>query len=531
MAMAASRPPARRLTEVHAGLDAAVPFQGATSPRPHLHTRAEPPANRRSGSARVLTQNAAFAAAGDAPAGALPPPPPPPGTVARAPLPMIACVGRLRIQIATDGLTAEVHVSRGAAMVRSELEGLLAAAEVVFGLDAEKITELAARLVEETWVGRAVVARGVAPQPGQDGRLELTCQPGPIAGVVTPTGNIDFHERALLCSAVAGEVVATIVPPVIGSPGTDVRGRAIAGPPPKTVAPRLGPGCEAGPDGQILAVVDGVVRRVGDKEIDVLQLWKHDSNVDLHSGNLHIKGTLVVRGDVCEGFTVAATGDVVVQGAVLDGHVEAHGNVVVGQSIQGHCEVHASNDLSCRHATAAHLEADGVVRIQDQAVHCIIRGHDIEMLRGRGHVVGGELRAAHSIKVLEAGTEAGAETVLVAADMTEQHKELARREAAGHKVARQSQKVLVGSGRSDRGKGGKLGRDQVNSENLAMTQRLEVARRQRELLQHASITVKSRLHPGVRIQLGLARLEIQEPLLGATFRWNDEQNAIVQDQP
>ena len=442
-----------------------------------------------------------------------------------------AIVGRVRIQISADGLVAEVHVTRGAAMIRSEFENLLTAAGVTFGIEAEKVAELAARLVEEDFVGRSVVARGLPPEPGQDGRLQLSKLPGPVAGVLTSEGNIDFHERALLVSAGAGEVIATIVPPVLGKPGTDVRGRAVASPLPKVVAPRLGSGCKPGANGMVIAAVDGVVRRVADKEIDVLQLWKHDSNVDLHSGNLHIKGTLVVRGDVCEGFTVTTAGDLIVQGAVLDGHVEANGNVTVGQSIQGHCDVIATGDLSCRHATAARLEAGGYVRIQDQAVHCHILARDIDMTRGRGHVVGGELRATHSIHLLEAGTAAAPVTVLIAADMTEAHKELARREAAEHRVARASQKVLVGSVRTDRNKGGRLGRDQVSSQDQAMAQRLEVAHKQRDLLLKASITVRSKIYAGVRIQLGLHHLDITETLNGATFRWHDEQNCIIQENP
>lgn len=432
------------------------------------------------------------------------------------------------MQVANDASIAEVHVRRGAPASREQLDAALAAAGIV-AVDAAAVAALATRLADADYAGVAVVARGSPAQAGRDGHLAWVCRDGLQAGRLDADGHIDFHERSLLCSTSQGSVVATIVPPASGVAGVDVYGRATPAPAAKAAAPRLGPGVRQEGD-RIVAARDGVVCRGGDDKVDVVPLWKHEGNVDLHSGNLRITGTLVIRGDVSAGFAVAATGDVVVQGSVQDGEIDAGGAVVVGQAILGRSSVRAGGDLSCRHATGAALHAKGTVRLSDQAVHCTIAGDCVELVRGHGKIIGGEVRARRSINVRTAGTEAAAPTTLAVGEQHDEQRALVRDDAAAQRTARACRKGVLAGSTADRG-GGQLGRDQVASAGHALARRLELASAARELLRGASITVHDRVHAGVCIRFGQLRLDVTEALPGTTFRWDEATDSILQSRP
>ncbi|HLQ36657.1 MAG TPA: FapA family protein, partial [Planctomycetota bacterium] len=347
-----------------------------------------------------------------------------------------------------------------------------------------------------------------------------------LPGAESADGHIDYHERSLLHATAVGEQIAKLEAPVPAVPGRCVRGRELNLPAPKPDPTRLGEGVSAAADGRVVSKRDGVVFLVPGKSVDVVALWQHKGDVDLHSGHLHTRGSLLVTGDVHEQFKAEATGDVLVKGAVLSGIVRAGGAAVVDQAVQGAgSEVHAGGNLTCRHGNGALLAANGTVRMQE-AVHCRVRGQDVELLRGRGKVVGGELRARHAIAVLAAGTEGGAETLLATADLTDQLAELVRLETAERAVQRQGQKYAHG----DSGRSGKLTRAAVGTGDKAQAERLRHAERQRDLLREARIEVKGPLYPGVSVQFGQFTHKIDEPRTGVTFRWDATSNTIVEEQ-
>jgi uncharacterized protein (DUF342 family) len=436
-------------------------------------------------------------------------------------------VTRIRVLVAKDRLTAEVQVVPGAAADAEALRSSLAQAQVAHGLDQAVLTELGVRLLDPALQTKRTVARGEPPQAGQDGRVELAFALALQPGHARRDGGIDFRERELLHSVANGDEIARVVAPVPGRSGRDVRGQPLPPPPAKPASLRPGPGARLEPDGRVVAARDGVVV-VRPGTIDVVAQWQHDGDVDLHSGNLHSRGSLLVRGNVCEGAAVEADGDVVVQGAIFDARVAAGGNVLVNLGIQGgHSRVEAGGDLHCRHATAALLTAGGTLRVQDQLAHCRARACSIEALHGRGHAFGGELRARDGVRVLHAGTPGGAPTLLAVADLSGEQDELVRKQHAADAARRQA---LREAEPTRPRLAGRLGRQQAEADDAVLTTELQLTERQREVLQQARIEVLGTLHPGVRIQFGPTELTIQEPLARAAFRWDAETGAIVQEE-
>lgn len=432
-------------------------------------------------------------------------------------------------------MAAELHIDAGPPAGAEQLRLALATAGVAHGVDAARLAALAARLEDPLFTDHGTIARGTPARPGRDGRLALEFAPAPLPGFRGADGSVDYRERAFLHPAAVGAVVARLLPPVPGQPGTCVLGRQLPAPPARAAAVRLGPGVTLRSDADdtedgaaIVATRDGVVATPSDG-IDVVPLYEHDGDVDLRCGNLHSHGAVAVRGDVATGFCVEADGDVDVGGSVFGGTVLAGGSVRIGLGAMAGARVEAGGELRCRHASNATLLAKGRITAHDELVHCEVAAAAIELVEGRGHVLGGALRARDHVTVLRAGTPAGAATLLAAADLTSERAELRRRQRQADHVERRSQKAADRAAGPQRG--GKVGRARAAASAAVTAERLELARQLRELLRTAHVEVRTQLLPGVRVQLGTAGLTIDTERRGARFRWDDAAGTIVQEDP
>jgi len=436
-------------------------------------------------------------------------------------------MGRFRVCVRSDGLAAEIQATAGPPVTSAELHAELAAARVVHGIDAAAIEALLARFADANYKGSQVVALGIEAVHGIDGSLSFQFATTPVAGTTHEDGTIDYRERALLHPAAAGQPIARIVQPTAGTPGRSVRGEPIANKPGRPFMQRLGPGAQA--EGEfIVANRGGVVLDTG-RQLDVVALCTHQANVDLASGNLHSNGSLLVRGDVCEGSTAQADGDVQITGAVLDACVTAGGSVRVDQGILGaSSEVHAAEDICCRHATSAQLHAGRTIELGDVATHCRMQADQIRILGGRGVAFGGDLSARQSIDLRVAGTPNGATTHLSICDPGDDLSELARRQADAARLARPQH---GGTGQPPRLPAAKVTRMVTRADDHSQAERLRVLQRQREMLRTAAIRITDTVHPGVVIRFGQVTMPITEQLATSNFTFDTERDVIVRGGP
>lgn len=434
-------------------------------------------------------------------------------------------MARLRLTIRGDGLAAELHASPGPPATAAEVQAVLAEAKVVHGLDQAALDQFTARLADAQFTGKVEIAKGTAPVAGTDGRLEGACLMPQLPGTEHTDGHIDYHERVLLHPAALDQDLARITAPTPGTAGCNVRGLPLPAKPGKPHQERLGPGVRCFGD-RLVAARNGTVLHT-ERSFDVVPLHVHQGDVDLDSGNLHTHGSLQVQGDVHEGFAATADGHVHVTGAVFSGTVTAGASVRVDQGVLGTgSELRAGDDLVCRHATSASLQAGRLVEIGDQATHCRIQATHIRAARGRGAVFGGSLRSRQSIEVRAAGTATGAPTLLSVADLLDAQTELVRLQAEAARFDRANL-------RSQRGEDGRLGggkalRLATRAGDRSQQERLRLLALQRELLSAARITILDTAHPGVVLQFGAVRLPITLPIQGGEFRFDLDHDKIVQ---
>ena len=429
---------------------------------------------------------------------------------------------RIQVNVVNDGLTALLSVTAGSSLDSSAIDRILAESNVVAGVDEVAYGALREQLLQNDFsCGEIVIAQGRAPTPSQDASFEPAFQYGIQAGHTRGDGTVDYHDRDLLKAVSLGMIVGVMHPAIQGTPGLRVDGTSEPVAKPKQEVLRLLDGVEKQADGTVRATRDGVILYKPGQSIGVVGQMVHQGPVDLHSGNLNMMGSLVVKGDILRPFSVTATGDLDISGSVQASNVRAGGNLRVHAGIRGGvgCLVCADGDLVAKHAESATLVAGGRVTIQ-HSVNSQVAARDIHI---QGHMRGGAAVAERHISVAEVGSENGVITLLKSAEPLELPAAEAQRLIATAKTQRLSERVR---GRSDdRAKGGKIGRAKATAAAQEIQRLAERASHRESLLADARIEV-TLAHPGVVIQIGEATATVATATRATRFSFDHETRSL-----
>ena len=184
---------------------------------------------------------------------------------------------------------------------------------------------LLAKFMPLTWV---TLQKGTEPTAPVDGRVEVV--------VPVQVGGTRAGSHAKKCIVRAGAVLAKRLPGVAGRPGTDLLGREVPARPP--LEPKLPQSIntEISDDGnELVSVCDGeaVLRNLA---IEVIPMLLHEG--DIPAGATFTSEVLPVhiRGSVLEGALVEATGEIFIEGDVVEAHVlSSTSHVTVAGRIPG----------------------------------------------------------------------------------------------------------------------------------------------------------------------------------------------------
>ncbi|MCL2608967.1 MAG: FapA family protein, partial [Treponema sp.] len=149
------------------------------------------------------------------------------------------------------------------------------------------------------------------------------------------SGKINFKELNIIHNVVENQLLATKIPPQSGTPGETVTGRTLPAGDGRDISMPVGENVVEGPDGATLySKISGRVVFTNGK-VNVEPVLVVEGNVSLQTGNILFLGTVVIRGDVEDGFSVKAAGDVEVHGSIARAEIDAEGNIMVHQGING----------------------------------------------------------------------------------------------------------------------------------------------------------------------------------------------------
>jgi uncharacterized protein (DUF342 family) len=438
-------------------------------------------------------------------------------------------------------MTITAPPAGGSPVLLVEAHQALAARNVVWGMipgAVEALVEAAAALGEGESV-TAVVARGVAPQPGRDASVwiddRLTLPGG------TPTikddGSVDFFSLGLVRNVSEGTVLIKKEPPTKGVTGMGVTGAQIPAPDGKDYPFKPGKGVRVTPDGlSLVAEVAGHAVMARDNTVFVSPIFEIMGDVDTAVGNIDFVGTVVVRGSIHSGFSVRAGQNVEVWGGIEGAVVEAGGDIIVRYGIQGagRGRIVAGGKIQCKFLENADVRCRRDLLVVDGILHSRVRsGGKVQVVGRRGAIMGGQVKAAEEISTRFLGTPQSTLTeveVGVAPEIRDEY-ETCRKELAEAQENMRKAQQIVAALRELEAKQPKLWSDQKR-QSLMRTLRSvyhfqglveQYTARKAELeeaLQSVSagrIRVLETVYPGVRVLMGNQQYLVVDDLQYVSF--------------
>lgn len=223
---------------------------------------------------------------------------------------------------------------------------------------------------------QCVVARGIEPIPGQDGVFELFSEKRrEEEEQFTVSDLVDWKERFSLPSVKTGEVIGVPVPAKPGVNGWDVFGEEVRANEARELTLLAGEGIALyGANRKVVATAPGRVkitqRPNNTLRFDILPQYVHNGNVNLRTGNIRFHGDVYILGDVEDGMSVEAGGNLHILGRVSNASIRAGGDVIVGYAVVGSVIICGYSNIIwdnlLPHFTAIHASLLQLINVVEQ---------------------------------------------------------------------------------------------------------------------------------------------------------------------
>ncbi|MBN1799296.1 MAG: FapA family protein [Spirochaetales bacterium] len=301
----------------------------------------------------------------------------------------------------------------GADLAAETIKGYLNNNRVMFGIKDDVLKSLEENPVYNEEI---LVAEGQKQVNGSDAKIVFNFNTDHSTIILKEkNGRVDFKDLNLIENVVAGQQLAKKIPPERGKEGQTVTGKTLPAKPGKNISIGVGKNVKLSEDGTTaISEINGQVILLNGK-LNVEPVYTVPGDVNLHTGNILFLGTVIVRGNVEDGFSVKAAGNIEVMGNVGKAMLDAEGDVIVHQGVLGKNEgkVKCGKNIYAKFIEHAYIEAENNVIVTDGILHSYVDSNKKIICQGRrASIVGGRLRAAEEINAKNLGSVAGAETIL-----------------------------------------------------------------------------------------------------------------------
>lgn len=411
------------------------------------------------------------------------------------------------------------------------LETLLEQNGVRYGIKKEALKHI---IDGEIYNQPILVAVGTAAVDGIDGYYEFKFNTSKDnKPQMKEDGSVDYWSVNSIKAVNAGDVLAEYHPPVQGKDGINVRGVTIIAKRGKDQPMLKGKGFVRSDDGlTYTAELDGKIELQGDRMM-VLAIHEIGGNADISTGNIDFRGDVVVHGNVESGITINATGSITIDGTVEACTLKAGKDIILRRGMLGghKASVKTKGNIFAKFFENTTIEAEGNINAE-VLMNCEVDCHGKITLSGRrASIIGGETHAIEGIEVMSLGNEAETKTYIFAGADPDMHTRIAMLEKKIIEVKEELAKVEKGieqfkilerekniSYASDPRRMALLRIRIKNNASLAEDE-TELHRLQ-ELMSRsvgASVKVLDKVHPGVRINIGIEKMKIQNEAVNVEF--------------
>ncbi|MDR1095411.1 MAG: FapA family protein [Spirochaetaceae bacterium] len=318
-----------------------------------------------------------------------------------------------RVEISENEMHAYIYVTPpgldGSDVSLEGYQALLRSNGVVYGINESFLEQFADRPV---YGSRICVAEGKPAVNGKDARMEFFFEANASATRLKETdmGAINFKELNIIQNVMTGDKLALKLPPEKGEHGQTVKGTLLPATDGKDVPLALGNNVSVEKDGlTVIASENGQVVLNGGK-ISVEKIYTVDGSVGVKTGNILFLGSVMVNGDVEEGYSIKATGNIEVVGLVDKAELQSDGDIIVRQGITGKqgVTVRAGQTIIAKFIENATVRSGGAVIVSEGILNSAVSARQQVVCRGKkAAIVGGKICAGEEIQSKILGSASG----------------------------------------------------------------------------------------------------------------------------
>ena len=325
--------------------------------------------------------------------------------------------GRVTVEVSEDEMRAFMTLippkPRGRNLDIDDVLETLHIKGVVVGVKEDVITR---SLEDDAYNSLILVAEGMKPQNGEDGKIIFNFRTDKKVQLEEDEkGQVNFKDLDLVENVVAGQLLATKVPATEGKSGRTITNRVIPEKAGRDVDLSPGKNTELSSDGMnVIATINGQVVFANGK-VNVEPVFEVKGNVDMHTGNILFLGTVIVRGNVEDGFSIKAAGDIEIKGSVGKCLLDAEGDIHIKQGVMGKLGgmIKAGGAVWSKFLEQVNVFADKNVFVQDGIMHCQVDATEKVICFGkRATIVGGRIRAGEIVNTKTLGSVSFTETMV-----------------------------------------------------------------------------------------------------------------------
>lgn len=286
----------------------------------------------------------------------------------------------IELSVEPDAMSANIRLVPAAEvdietihLTTDTIDVFLEESGITYGVDETLLSRIVSERIFNEWI---TVAHGKIATPGVDGIVTFLFSSDDTAsrgGKDTDKGKVNLRELNLIQNVKANDSLCDIQAALRGSPGINVYGKPVLtkdGKPPRI--PK-GENVFLSEDGsKLVSAIDGMVVWDG-ANVHVRPVYMVDV-VDASVGNIHFNGTVVVNGEVGDGYEIHAGQDIIIAMSVGPVILEAQGNVRIKGGILGSQKgmIKAGGDVEMKFIQDAQVSAGGTIMVDEY-----IRGSEV----------------------------------------------------------------------------------------------------------------------------------------------------------
>lgn len=323
-------------------------------------------------------------------------------------------LNKISVFQSSDGLKAFILVPEALRDNYPSIEQLkqhLKQHKIVFGIKEDALQRMTAQSICNK---RVCVAHGTQFQRGIAGYIEILLDTSKT-GVpqLRENGSVDHKELHHVINVVKGDALLRRVPPQYGTEGMTVFGKPVPAPLPEDAVLYEGPGTKISEHDTdlLVAAFDGAATFYPDGTVEVRTHKIINGNIDYTTGNLTFSGDLHIKGNVRQGFSVKAEGNLTIEGDVEDSFLTSGGTIRIsrGTSGAGNGIISCEGSLYVRHIENFTVNAQKDIFVADTILHSSVTTQKSITAKT---IIGGQISFGHSLHAESIGAVSETKTVL-----------------------------------------------------------------------------------------------------------------------